>query len=130
GVIRVSPDIHHVVYCDEDREGTTCPISFIVTRNQFVLIKNNHTIRLEMILEWAKRGIIRKPLDLAQVIGVRILRDHQEWLENIEDEMEMLEEDILTNPSPKQQRGILKLQRTIIGIKKSLNRHLDAFMRL
>jgi magnesium transporter len=129
GVIRLKPELHYIIYRDQDRKGKPCPIQFFISGDQFVLFQN-HSVSIKKVMDWAKRGIISEPIDLARVLGSRVLRHHRERLESIEDQMEKLEEEILKNPMSKQQETIILLHHQIIGVKKSLNRHLAAFTRL
>ncbi|HVJ48384.1 magnesium transporter CorA family protein [Desulfitobacterium sp.] len=129
GVIRLRPGLHHALFSDQDRQGNIYPIRFFLTENEIIFV--GHTLlRKEKVLEWANRGIINSPMDLAQIIGMRVLHHHETRLESIENQMERLEEEILTNPAARQQGKIFKLHRKVISLKKSLNHHLAAFERL
>lgn len=128
-VIRLSPRIHYVIYRDLDRQGNPFPIYFFFAEKEFVLM-DYHFLSIEKVLEWARRGVISHPLDLARVMGIRLLHHHQEQLELLEDQMEVLEEEILSKPVITQQKNIIRLQRQILGLKKSLNRHLEVFTRV
>lgn len=129
GVIRIRADLHYVMYRDLDRQGNPSPMQFFLSKEQFVLLET-HSVSIEKVKEWADRGIISDSMDLARVLGARILRHHQGRLEFIEDQMQKLEGEILENPVSRQQTEIISLHRQIIGAKKSLNRHLAAFTRL
>jgi magnesium transporter len=128
-VIRLKPGLHYVIYRDQNRKGNPCPVQFFITQKQFVLIENR-SVSIKKVMEWAERGIVSEPMDLARVLGAQTLRHHQGRLELIEEQMEKLEEEILENPISSQQAQILKLHRQIIGMKKSLNQHLACFTRL
>ncbi len=129
GVTRLKPGLHHVIYRDQDQQGNPCPLQFFIAKEQFVLLEN-HSVSMEKVRDWAERGIISNPMDLARALGARVLRHHQGRLEYLEDKMQKLEGEILENPVSEQQVMIISLHRQIIGIKKSLNRHLAAFTRL
>ena len=129
GVTRLRPGLHYVIYRDQDRQGNPCPVQFFLADKQFVLIENL-SVSIEKVKEWAERGIVNDSKDLARVLGARVLRHHQGRLEFLEDKMQKLEGEILKNPVSKQQATIITLHHQIIGIKKSLNRHLAAFTRL
>lgn len=129
GVTRISKDLHYVIYSDQDQQGNSCPVRFFLSDEQFVLMEN-HSLSIEKVKQWAERGIICDSMDLARVLGAQILRHHQARLEFIEDHMQKLEGEILEKSVPRQQTEIISLHRQIIGVKKSLNRHWAAFIRL
>lgn len=129
GVIRLRPGLHHVLFSDQDRQGKDYPIRFFLTE-QVMVIVGYHLLRQEKIFEWSKRGLINTPMDLARIIGMRVLHHHETRLESIENQMDRLEEDILKDPAARQQGKIIALHRKVIGLKKSLNHHLTAFERL
>jgi len=128
-VIRLRPGLHYCIYRDQDRHGHPCPVQFFLSEDHFVLMENQ-SVSIDKVKEWAERGIISNPMDLARVLGARVLRHHQSRLELIEDDMQELEGEILEKPVLKQQTKIISLHRQVIGLKKSLNRHLAAFTRL
>lgn len=127
--IRLRPGLHFVIYKDQDRHGNPFAVQFFISEEQFVFIEN-HSVSIAKVKEWAERGIISDSVDLARELGAQILRHHQGRLESIEDQMQKLEGEILENPISRQLPKIISLHRQIIGVKKSLNRHLTVFLRL
>lgn len=129
GVIRLRPGLHHVLFNDQDHQGNDHPIRIFLSEDVLVII-GYPLLHREKVLEWADRGIIDSPLDLVQILGMRVLHHHQTRLEAIESQMDQLEEEILNAPVSHQQRKIIGIHRRVIRLKKSLNRHLAAFERL
>ncbi|AHF07317.1 magnesium transporter CorA family protein [Desulfitobacterium metallireducens] len=129
GVMRLRPGFHHVLFSDRDRQEKEHPIRFFLTKDVLVIV-GYPLLRKEKVLEWANRGIIDSPMDLVQIIGIRVLRHHQTRLESIENQMDQLEEEILNQINSSQQSKIIVLHRSVMGLKKSLNNHLTAFERL
>lgn len=129
GVLRLRPGLHYVYFKDQDRQGSGYPVHFFLSEQVMVIVGYSR-LNQEKVQEWANRGIINTPMDLARILGTRILRHHQTRLESIEDQMDRLEEEILKNPVARQQSKIIALHRKVIGLKKSLNHHLTAFDQL
>ena len=128
-VDHLKPGIHFVCYRDLDEQGKELAVRFFLTEEALILI-NREVISLERLTGWANRGLLSNPLDLAQLLGTRVLSHHQSRLEKIEDQMEHIEEAILKGPRAWQQARIILLHRRVIGLKKSLNLHQSVFTKL
>ncbi|MHB1652255.1 MAG: CorA family divalent cation transporter [Desulfitobacteriaceae bacterium] len=126
---RLGPGLIYVCYRDIEGHGTESPIRFFITPTGFVLIEWNGMTR-EHITGWAQRGLLPGPMELAEVLGSRVLFHHQELLEKLEDEMDYIEEGILKAPKQWQQSQIMTMHKRVIGLKKSLNAHQSVFTRL
>ena len=125
---RLSPNVHYVCFRDIDEQRNERPIRFFLTSNVFILLGWNG-FTAERLDEWAQRGILTNPLELACALGLRILRHHEKSLEIIEDQMDLIEEEILTAPRSWQLKRIISLHRRILGLKRSLNAHQSVFER-
>lgn len=125
---RLSQKVHYMCFRDIDEQRTEHPVRFFLTPNVFVLLGWNG-VNQERLTEWAERGILTNPLELACALGLRVLRHHQKRLENIEDQMDVIEEEILTAPRTWQLKKIISLHRQLLGFKRSLNAHQSVFGR-
>lgn len=125
----LSPDIQFVCYRDLDEQGNERAVRFFLNENK-ILLFNWNGLKIERLSAWAKRGLVVTPLDLAQMLGSKVLNHHQVRMEKIEDQMDQIEEAILKGPRHWQQARIILLHRRIIGLKKSLNLHQSVFTRL
>jgi len=125
---RLSQSVHYMCFRDIDEQRTEHPVRFFLTVNVFVLLGWNG-VNQESLTEWAERGILTNPLELACALGLRVLRHHQKRLENIEDQMDVIEEEILIAPRSWQLKRIISLHRQLLGFKRSLNAHQSVFGR-
>ncbi len=125
---RLRTNIHYVCFRDIDEQGKERPVRIFLTPKVFVLTEWNgmSSGRLD---EWAKQGILPNPLELTCAIGLSVLRHHQKRLDIVEDQMDILEEEILTAPRSWQLKRIIALHRRILGLKRSLNAHSNIFER-
>jgi len=114
---------------DLDEQLNELPIRFFLTSNVFVLL-GWKGVNQERLADWAGRGILTNPLEFACALGLRVLRHHQKRLEIIEDQMDVIEEEILTATHAWQLKQIISLHRQILGVKRSLNAHQSVFARL
>ena len=128
-VDHLKPGIHFVCYRDLDDQGNELAVYFFLTPEAFILV-NKDAVTREQLSGWVARGLLATPLDLAQLLGVRVLSHHQSRLEKIDDQMEHIEEAILKGPRVWQQTRIILLHRRVIGLKKSLNLHQSVFTKL
>lgn len=126
---RLTQNVHYMCFRDLDEQWNERPVRFFLTSKVFVLIGWNG-VNQERLIEWAQRGILTNPLELACAIGLRVLRHHQNRLEIIEDEMDVIEEEILTATRTVQLKQIISFHRQILGLKRSLNAHQSVFARL
>ena len=126
---RLSQNVHYMCFRDIDEQGDERPIRFFLTSNVFVLLGWNR-VNQERVSEWAQRGILASPLDFACALGLKVLRHHQKLLETIEDQMDVIEEEILTATDAWQRNQIISLHRQILGLKRSLNAHQNVVGRL
>jgi magnesium transporter len=126
---RLSQNVHYMCFRDIDEQRNERPIRFFLTSNVFVLLGWNG-VNQERLSEWAGRGILTNPMELACALGLRVLRHHQKRLEIIEDQMDVIEEEILTATRAWQLKRIISLHRQILGLKRSLNAHQSVFARL
>lgn len=126
---RLNGNIYYLSYQDLDKQAKECPIRCFLAANVFIMIGWNE-VAPEHIAAWAQCGNLRTPLDLACTLGLRVLRHHQERLELIEDQMDLIEEKILVAPFPSQLKRIIALHRKILSLKRSLNAHQSIFERL
>jgi magnesium transporter len=126
---RLSQDVHFMCFRDIDEQRHERPVRFFLSSNVFVLLGWNG-FNQELLSEWAGRGILTNPLELACALGLRVLRHHQKRLEIIEDQMDVIEEEILTATHARQLNRIISLHRQILGLKRSLNAHQSVFGRL
>lgn len=128
-VERLSPHLHFVRYRDIDAHGSESPIRFLMNPSVFLLIGWTGVSK-ERLESWVQSGLLATPMDVAKVLGTKVLAHHQERLEQFEDLMDKIEEGILKRPRPSQQGRIMVLHKRVIGIKKSLNAHLSVFNHL
>jgi len=126
---RLSQNVHFMCFRDIDEQRNELPIRFFLTLNVIVLLGWNG-VKQERLGEWAQRGILTNPMEFACAVGLRVLRHHQKRLEIIEDQMDIIEEEILTAPRAWQLKRIISLHRQILGFKRSLNAHQSVFERL
>ena len=126
---RLSQNVHYMCFRDIDEQQNERPIRFFLTSNVFVLLGWNG-VNQESLTEWAQRGILTNPMEFACALGLRVLRHHQKRLEIIEDQMDVIEEEILTATRAWQLKQIISLHRQILGLKRSLNAHQSVFGRL
>jgi len=126
---RLSQNVHYTCFRDVDEQLNERPIRFFLALNVFVLLGWNN-VDQERLSEWAQRGILTNPLELACKLGLRVLRHHQNHLERIEDEMDVIEEEILTATRSVQRQQIISLHRQILSLRRSLNAHQSVFGRL
>lgn len=126
---RLSQNVHYMCFRDLDEQGNERPIRFFLASKVFVLLGWNG-IDQERLIEWAQRGILTDPMEFACALGLRVLRHHQKRLEILEDQMDVIEEEILTVTRAWQLKQIISLHRGILGIKRSLNAHQSVFARL
>ena len=126
---RLSQNVHYMCFRDIDEKRNERPIRFFLTSNVFVSLGWNGG-NPEHLTEWAQRGILINPLEFACALGLRVLRHHQRRLEIIEDQMDVIEEEILTATRAWQLKRIISLHRQILGLKRSLNAHQSVFGRL
>ena len=125
---RLSQNVHYICFRDIDEQRNEHPVHFFLTSNIFVLLGWNGVNR-ESLIEWAERGILTNPLEFACALGLRVLRHHQKRLKIIEDQMDVIEEEILTTPRSWQLKRIISLHRQLLGFKRSLNAHQSVFGR-
>ena len=126
---RLSKNMHYMCFRDIDKQRNECPIRLFLTLNVFVMLGWNG-LNQEILKDWAQRGILTNPIELACALGLRVLRHHQIRLDFIEDQMDVIEEDVLTVTHPRQLKRIISLHRQILGLKRSLNAHQNVFGRL
>ncbi|EGW40746.1 CorA family divalent cation transporter [Desulfosporosinus sp. OT] len=126
---RLSPNIHYICFRDIDEQRKERPIRFFLTSEVFILLGWNG-FSPERLDEWAQRGILTIPLELACTLGLRLLRHHQKNLEIIEDQMDLIEEEILIAPRSWQLNRIITLHRRVLGLKRSLKAHQGVFAQL
>lgn len=126
---RLSQNVHYMSFRDIDDQGNERPIRFFLTSDVVVLLGWNG-VNQERLTEWAQRGILTNPMELACALGLRVLRHHLERLEIVEDQMDVLEEEILTATRAWQLKQIISLHRQILGLKRSLNAHQSVFGRM
>jgi magnesium transporter len=126
---RLSQNVYFMCFRDLDEQRNERPIRFFLTSNVFVLLGWNG-FNQERLSEWAGRGILTNPLELACALGLRVLHHHQKRLESIEDQIDVIEEEILTATRVWQLKQIISLRRQILGLKRSLNAHQSVFERL
>lgn len=126
---RLSQNVHYICFRDLDEQLNELPIRFFLTSNVFVLL-GWMGVNQERLTDWAGRGILTNPLEFACALGLRVLRHHQKRLEIIEDQMDVIEEEILTATHARQLKQIIFLHRRILGLKRSLNAHQNVFARL
>lgn len=128
-VKRLRQSIYFVSYLDTDSKGEKQIIRFLLTAEDFIMIGWNG-LTIEKIGTWAQSGIIEQPYNLAQVIGSRVLRHHQNQLEQFEDQIDNLEEDIMQEPRSPHQARISILHKQVSALKRSLNANQYVFNRL
>lgn len=126
---RLCQNVHYMCFQDLDEQGNERPIRFFLTPDVVVLLGWNGVTQ-ERLIEWAERGILTDPMEFACSLGLRVLRHHLQRLEIIEDQMDVLEEEILTASCVWQLKQIISLHRQILGLKRSLNAHQSVFGRL
>ena len=126
---RLSKNVHYMCFRDIDEQRKECPIRLFLTTKVFVMIGWNG-VDQEHVTEWAQRGILKNPIELACALGLRVLRHHQKRLDIIEDQMDVIEEEVLVVTRPWQLKRIISLHRQILGLKRSLNAHQNVFGRL
>jgi len=126
---RLCQNVHYMCFRDLDEQGNERPIRFFLTSHVVVLLGWNGVTQ-ERLIEWAQRGILTDPMEFACALGVRVLRHHLQRLEIIEDQMDVLEEEILTATRAWQLKQIISLHRQILGLKRSLNAHQSVFGRM
>jgi len=126
---RLTQNVHYMCFRDIDEQRNEYPIRFFLTSNVFVLLGWSG-IDQTRLTEWAQFGILANPLELACALALRVLRHHQKRLEIIEDQMDVIEEEILTATHAWQLLRIISLHRQILGFKRSLNAHQNVFARL
>lgn len=126
---RLGTNLYYICYRDIDEKGKESAVRCFLTPTE-VLLLGWAGIAKEQLAAWARRRILCSPLDLTQVMGTRVLRHHQERLEELEDQMDRVEEEILQGPRAWQQKKIILFHRRAIGLKKSLNAHQSVFIRL
>jgi len=126
---RLSKNVHYMCFRDIDVQRNECPIRIFLTTNIFVMLGWNG-VNEDILREWAQRGILTNPIELACALGLRVVRHHQKRLDFIEDQMDVVEEDVLTVTHPRQLKRIISLHRQILGLKRSLNAHQNVFGRL
>lgn len=125
---RLSPQIHYICLRDIDEQGKQHPCRIFLTPQTFIMFEWNG-LSFERLNEWAQEGTLSDPLELASALGLRILHHHQKHLEIFEDQMDVLEEEILTAPRSWQLKRIIVLHRRILNLKRSLNAHSRIFDR-
>lgn len=74
-------------------------------------ILRNDRLELPQINDWARRGLLTTPSDLAQLLGMEILEHHQRQLELLEDDVDRIEENILETPERWQRSEIINLHK-------------------
>jgi len=126
---RLSKNVHYMCFRDIDDQRKEWPIRLFITSNLFVMLGWNG-VNQEILTEWAQRGILANPIELACALGLKILRHHQKRLDIIEDQMDVIEEEVLIVSRPWQLKRIISLHRQILGLKRSLNAHQSVFGRL
>lgn len=126
---RLSQNVHYMCFRDIDEQGNERPIRFFLTPHVFVLLGWNGVTQ-ERLIEWAQRGILTDPMEFACALGLRVLRHHLQRLEIVEDQMDVLEEEILTATHAWQLKQIISLHHQILGLKRSLNAHQSVFGRM
>lgn len=126
---RLTENIHYLCIRDFDQEGSERPVRFFIASNLFVMMGWNGQSQVQ-VQEWAERGVLPNPLELACCMGLRVLRHHQRQLESVEDLMDMVEEELLLSPEPEQLKRIIFLHRRTLELKRSLNAHQSVFERL
>ncbi|MDR3542578.1 MAG: CorA family divalent cation transporter [Desulfosporosinus sp.] len=125
---RLNPNVYYICFRDIDEHKNERPIRFFLATSVFIILGWNG-VTPEHLTEWAQCGTLTTPLDLACALGLRVLRHHQQQLEMIEDQMDLVEEKILLAPLTWQLKQIILLHRKILVIKRSLNAHQSVFDR-
>ncbi|MGI1660262.1 MAG: magnesium transporter CorA family protein [Desulfitobacterium sp.] len=125
---RMGKETHYICLRDIDKQGVEHPIRIFLAPRVFVLLEWN-SMSYERLQEWFQQGILAKPLELASAMGLSVVRHHQKQLDILEDQMDILEEEILTAPRTWQLKRIITLHRRILGLKRSLNAHSNVFER-
>ena len=126
---RLSKNVHYMRFRDIDEQGNESPVRFFLTPDHFVLLGWNG-VNQQRLTEWAERGILTNPIELACALGLRVLRHHQQRLDLIEDEMDVLEEEILTATRVWHLKRIIALHRQILKLRRSLNATQSVFGRM
>lgn len=126
---RLSKNVHYMRFRDMDKQQNEFPVRLFITTDHFVLLGWNG-VDQERLTEWAERGILTNPIELACALGLRVLRHHQQLLDIIEDEMDVLEEEILTATRLWHLKRIIALHRQILKLRRSLNAHQGVFGRM
>ena len=126
---RLSKNVHYMRFLDIDEQRNDIPVRLFITPDRFVLLGWNG-VNEERLTEWSERGILTNPIELACAIGLRVLRHHQERLDLIEDEMDVLEEEILTATRLWHLKRIIAIHRQILKLRRSLNAHQSVFGRM
>ena len=126
---RLSQNVHYMCFRDIDEQWNERPIRLFLTPDVFVMLGWNG-VNQESLIEWAQCGILTNPIELACALGLRVLRHHQKRLDIIEDQMDVIEEEILTATRAWQLKRIISLHRQILGLKRSLNAHQSVFGRM
>lgn len=126
---RLSQNLHYICFIDIDEQRNERPIRCFLTPNVFVLMGWDEGTQ-DRVTEWAERGILPTPLELASAFGLRVLRHHQKRLDKIEDQMDLIEEEILIATHPWHLKRIIVFHRQILELKRSLNAHQRVFVRL
>jgi magnesium transporter len=128
-VKRLSQSVYFISYLDINSKGKKQNIRFLITAENLIMIGWNG-LTIEKIRTWVQSGILENPFNLAQVIGSRVLRHHQNRLEQFEDLIDSLEAEIMQEPRSAHQARISILHKQVIGLKRSLNANQYVFNRL
>jgi Mg2+ and Co2+ transporters len=126
---RLHPSLFFIGYSDFADDTKEFAIYFFLSANDMTILRNDR-LELPQINDWARRGLLTTPSDLAQLLGMEILEHHQRQLELLEDDVDRIEENILETPERWQRSEIINLHKKILGLKKSLNAHQTIFSRL
>ncbi|MEA4901596.1 magnesium transporter CorA family protein [Desulfitobacterium sp.] len=123
---------HGLVYVclwDITQAGNETAIQLLVDPTQFIVIDKD-SLPLIKIEDWLKKGLINGPMSIALLMGFKILKHSENYIEEIEIRMSDLEEAILENLERSQQISITCIHREVIKLKKDMNSHLPIYMRL
>lgn len=123
---------HGLVYVclwDITQAGNETAIQLLIDPTQFIVMDKD-SLPLTKIEDWIKKGLINGPMSITLLMGFKILKHYENYIEEIEIRMSELEEAILDNPERSQQIGITDIHREVIKLKKDMNSHLSIYMRL
>lgn len=126
---QLSQGVIYICFRDLDEEMNERSIRFFISSNEFVLL-GWEGFTADRLSEWAQRGTITNPIELACSFALRVLRHYQMRLEVIEDQMDLIEEEILMATSSWQMQRIISLHRLLLGLKRSLNANKNVIARL